>query len=278
MHACAYVYVRTYVRMCPVMCGRYIGVYLHTLTTPLYPSRLPPFPSTLPHHFHRFLSPSVAVLIAPPDVFHPTTDTLSQMFTIQVTVHDCTVLHQALLDAPIRCMTVKGVELTLLDVFPHFGMKMDGTHVKLAEPPPPKKERTGDSQDLVSPVEETGRSLVTVSSRTIHDIQSLIFKLVISADSTVETEALHNGLVIPYTHNLSITVTLKDVHMRSLKKFVNTSDKAYTIHPWGATLSVCEKSSMVVFWDELQALWNQYRVSEYIPLWKAKHCVWTLLT
>ena len=227
------------------------------------------FPSTLPYHFHRFLSPTMAVLTTPPEISHPTQDILSQIYTFQVNVHDCSVLHQALLDAPIRCMTVKGVELTLLDVFPHFGLKMDGTHVKLAEPPPPpKKERCGegDSQDLVSPVEETGRSLATVSSRTIHDIQSLIFKLVISADGSVETKALCNGLVIPYTPNMCITVSLKDVHMRSRKSFVNTSEKAYTLHPWGATLSACEKSSMVVFWDELQALWDQYRVSEY-------HCV-----
>ena len=211
----------------------------------------------------------MAVLTTPPEVSHPTQDILSQIYTFQVSVHDCSVLHQALLDAPIRCMTVKGVELTLLDVFPHFGLKMDGTHVKLAEPPPPpKKERCGegDSQDLVSPVEETGRSLATVSSRTIHDIQSLIFKLVISADGSVETKALCNGMVIPYTPNMCITVSLKDVHMRSRKSFVNTSEKAYTLHPWGATLSACEKSSMVVFWDELQALWDQYRVSEY-------HCV-----
>lgn len=229
-------------------------------------STLLPFPSTLPYHFHRFLSPSMAVLTTPPETSHPTQDTLSQIYTIQVNVHDCTVLHQALLDAPIRCMTVKGVELTLLDVFPHFGLKMDGTHVKLAEPPPPlKKERCGegDSQDLVSPVEETGRSLATVSSRTIHDIQSLIFKLVITADGSVETKALYDGLVIPYSPNMSITVSLKDVQMQSRKGFVNTSEKFYTLHPWGATLSACEKSSMVVFWDELQALWDQYRVSEY---------------
>ena len=165
-------------------------------------------------------------------------------------------------------MTVKGVELTLLDVFPHFGLKMDGTHVKLAEPPPPpKKERCGegDSQDLVSPVEETGRSLATVSSRTIHDIQSLVFKLVISADGSVEAKALYNGLVIPYTPNMCITVSLKDVHMRSRKRFVNNSEKPYTLHPWGATLSACEKSSMVVFWDELQALWDQYRGVAHSP-------------
>ena len=185
-------------------------------------------------------------------------------------MHKCSALHQALLDAPIRCMTVKGVELTLLDVFPHFGMKMDTSHVKLTEPPPPpkKKEPSGDgeggqngSEDLVSPVEETSRSLATVSPRTIHAIQSLIFKLVISADTSVEKDALQNGLVIPYTKNLSVTVTLKDVQMRSQQKFVNSSVKEYAIHEWGAVLSPCEKSNTVVFWDELQALWDHYRVS-----------------
>ena len=258
VRACACTLHRFQVLSAPFLCFTLFDI--SAMNPPYLPSPSPP-----PYHFHHFLSPSMAVLITPPDTYHPTPGTLSQMYTIQVNVHDCGVLHQALLDAPIRCMTVKGVELTLLDVFPHFGMKMDGTHVKLAEPPPPPKEPSGgDSQDLVSPVEETGRSLATVSSRTIHDIQSLIFKLVISVDSSMETKALYNGLVIPYTQNMSITVTLKDVHMRSLQMFVNTSEKAYAIHPWGATLSACEKSSMVVFWDELQALWNHYRVSEYL--------------